>query len=54
MKTWRWNAILAEGIGTFMFFFVGIGAGALGGTIGVVGIALARLKHQGSVPVVGA
>ena len=42
MKIWPWNAILAEGIGTFFFFFVGIGASSIGGTIGVVGVALAH------------
>lgn len=26
-KTYQWNSYLAEAIGTFMFFFVGIGAG---------------------------
>lgn len=42
MRTWPWNAIVAEALGTFLFFFVGIGAGALGSTVGVVGIALAH------------
>lgn len=42
MRTWPWNAIVAEAIGTFFFFFVGIGASAIIGTIGVVGVALAH------------
>lgn len=42
MKTWAWNAIVAELIGTFLFFFVGIGAAAVSNIVGVVGVALAH------------
>jgi MIP family channel proteins len=28
MSIWRWNAVLAELVGTFIFFFVGMGAAA--------------------------
>jgi MIP family channel proteins len=42
-QTYRWNAYLAEGVGTFLFFFMGIGAGyALFGESGAaVGVAIA-------------
>jgi aquaporin Z len=48
MKGFAWNAIVAEAAGTFMFFFVGIGAGMLVGFspvplgAGLVGVALAH------------
>jgi MIP family channel proteins len=32
MKAFAWNAIVAEALGTFLFFFVGIGAGMLTGS----------------------
>ena len=31
MRSWRWNAILAEMLGTFLFFFIGMAAGAATG-----------------------
>lgn len=48
MKAFAWNAIVAEALGTFLFFFVGIGAGMLVGIsplplgAGLVGVALAH------------
>src|SRR4051794_26751408 len=44
MGAWRWNAILGEGVGTFLFFFVGIGAGVVAttGGAGLIGVALAH------------
>lgn len=42
MRTWPWNAIVAEFVGTFLFFFIGIGAGAIGNVIGLEGVALAN------------
>jgi aquaporin TIP len=43
---WPWNAIIAEGVGIFIFFFVGIGASYLTqyatGTAGLVTVALAH------------
>jgi MIP family channel proteins len=41
MSTWRWNAILAEGIGTFLFFFVGMGAAVVEGS-SLLSVALAH------------
>lgn len=45
-QTYRWNAYVAEAVGTFLFFFIGIGAGfALFGESGAaVGVAIA-LAH---------
>ncbi|MEA2621323.1 MAG: aquaporin [Chloroflexota bacterium] len=43
MKTWPWNAIVAEAVGTFLFFFVGMGAAAaFFGGAGLLGVALAH------------
>jgi MIP family channel proteins len=48
MKPYAWNAIVAEALGTFLFFFVGIGAGMVVGYspvplgAGLVGVALAH------------
>ena len=43
---YRWNALLAEAIGTFLFFFVGIGAGYVlvydTGASDLIGVALAH------------
>ena len=50
MRTSPWNALVAEGVGTFLFFFIGAGAVILndypsqgaGGGGGLVGVALAH------------
>lgn len=34
-----WNALIAEGLGTFLFFFVGAGAAAVGGELTSVALA---------------
>ena len=45
-QTYRWNAYLAEGLGTFLFFFIGIGAGfALFGEAGAAVLAVIALAH---------
>jgi MIP family channel proteins len=42
----QWNAYLAEGLGTFIFFFTGIGAGyALAGEGGAAGVVLVAFAH---------
>jgi MIP family channel proteins len=43
MRSWAWNAIVAEMVGTFLFFFVGIGATiAASGEAGLLQVALAH------------
>jgi MIP family channel proteins len=45
-ETYRWNAYLAEAVGTFLFFFMGIGAGfALFGESGAAVLAVIALAH---------
>jgi MIP family channel proteins len=52
MKAFAWNAIVAEAIGTFLFFFVGIGAGMLTGSLQLQGNLLTVALAHGLVLVV--
>jgi MIP family channel proteins len=49
MKAFAWNAIVAEALGTFLFFFVGIGAGMLTGSLQLQGNLLTVALAHGLV-----